>query len=265
MTQSRYIVARVVDFDTIEFGGDDIGAAKKKPSAKDRKIRRLLRRARKLKTRIRHLQIRKPLGWKGALKSAKTNLKVVMSDLKEAGWKPKKPTRAKKPGEDDEDAQLDDIPDAEPGEKDEPDDEEIDEIPDATTEGNWLDGYVGIEGARPKKNLWKEAGKLFKPGWGPHKPLGDAARIQAKGGNQVMVATVSPGLFIVQVVSDGAAKKIAGDNVGVLPLLLYPLVKQRIQQKFAPQPAPPAPGPVPAPVAPPAEVGCDGRPCRCGS
>jgi hypothetical protein len=77
-----------------------------------------------------------------------------------------------------------------------------------------------------------------------------------------MVATVSPGLFIVQVVSAAAARKIAGDNVGLLPLLLYPLVKNQVQKMLAPKPtAQPAPAaapaqPAPAPVA---SAGCDAR------
>jgi hypothetical protein len=63
-------------------------------------------------------------------------------------------------------------------------------------------------------------------------------------------------------VSDGAAKKIAGDNVGVLPLLLYPLVKQKIQERLAPRAAPApaaAPGaqPAPAPAPATAGLGCD--------
>ena len=274
---SRYIRARVVDFGAIDFAGDtQVAGPKRKLTKKDRQIRRLLRRARALKKRIAHLKIRQPLGWKGAVKNAKTNLRVVMSDLKQLGWKPKKPARALKPGEDEMDAALDDIPEAEPGEKDDEDLEELPDAPDASddvTEGNWLDGYVGVDAPaparKPKKNLWEEAGKLFKAPWGPHKPLGDAARIQAKGGNQVMVATVSPGLFIVQVVSDAAAQKIAGDNVGILPLLLYPLVKNQVQKALAPQPAAPAAAPAghPAPAAPPAaagEFGCEGRPCRCG-
>ena len=73
------------------------------------------------------------------------------------------------------------------------------------------------------------------------------------------------------IVSDKAAKRIAGDNVGILPLLLYPLVKDKIQKALAPKPAPaahPAPAPAPAAPAAPAPVagylGCDdGR--RCGS
>jgi hypothetical protein len=74
-----------------------------------------------------------------------------------------------------------------------------------------------------------------------------------------MVATVSPGLFIVQLVSDDAAKKIAGDNVGVLPLLLYPLVKNQVQKALAPKPAAPAAQPAAAPAQPAAagDLGCD--------
>ena len=74
-----------------------------------------------------------------------------------------------------------------------------------------------------------------------------------------MVATVSPGLFIVQLVSDEAAKKVAGDNVGILPLLLYPLVKNQVQKALAPKPAPAARAPGAPAVAPaaPAPVGCD--------
>lgn len=62
-------------------------------------------------------------------------------------------------------------------------------------------------------------------------------------------------------VSDSAAKKIAGDNVGLLPLLLYPLVKQRVQSKLFPgQPAQPQAEAPPA-VAPNATpVGCEA--CR---
>jgi hypothetical protein len=261
MTSSRYIRARVVDFSQPNFSGEEVGAARRRRSGKDGKIRAKLRRARAIKRRIAHLRIRKPLGWKGAVKQKKLNLRVVMSDLRALGWKPKKADRARKPGEDEMDAVLQDIPEAEPGETELPDDE-IEEIPDLPeTEGNWLDGYVGAEPARPKRNLLKEAGKLFASKWNKPIPLGDAAQIQTRPGQRAMVATVSPGLFIVQLVSDAAAKKVAGDNVGFLPLVLYPLVKNRILQKLGPQPAPAAPAtPAPAPgAAPPvaAPVGCD--------
>jgi hypothetical protein len=259
---SRFIRARVVG--RVEFAGDGdavVAGPRRKPSKKDRQIRRLLRKARALKKRIAHLRIRKPLGWKGAVKSAKTNLRVVMSDLKMLGWKPKRPARALKPGEDEMDAALDEIPEAEPGEPD----EDIEELPDApedaaSTEGNWLDGYVGADPVKePKKNLWQEAGKLLAAKWSAFVPLGDGARIQTKPGQRAMVATVRPGLFIVQLVSDVAAKKIAGDNVGVLPLLLYPLVKNQVQKALAPKPAATAaqPGAAPAQPAAAGDLGCD--------
>ena len=272
MTSSRFIRARVVDH--VEFAGDTaVAGPRKKLTRKQKTIRRLLRKARALKKRIAHLQIRQPLGWKGAVKQAKTNLRVVMSDLKMAGWKPKKPSRARKPGEDDMDAALDDIPEPEPGERD--DDPELDEpdAPDAPEDGaegdNWLDRHVGadppVAAKKPKKNLWEEAGKLFRPGWSAPVPLGDGARIQTKPGQRAMVATVQPGLFIVQLVSDAAAKRVAGDNVGILPLLLYPRVKDQVRKALGPKPAPaqpaaPAPAaapatPAPAPAA--AGVGCD--------
>jgi hypothetical protein len=82
---SRFIRARVVSGPT--FAGEIAGP--KKLSAKDRQIRRKLRRARALKRRIAHLRIRHPLGWKGVVKKAKVNLRVVMSDLRALGWKPK--------------------------------------------------------------------------------------------------------------------------------------------------------------------------------
>jgi hypothetical protein len=168
------------------------------------------------------------------------------------------------------DAALDDIPEAEPGERD--DDPELDEpdAPDAPEDGaegdNWLDRHVGADppapAKKPKKNLWEEAGKLFRPAWCAPVPLGHGARIQTKPGQRAMVATVQPGLFIVQLVSDAAAKRVAGDNVGVLPLLLYPMVKDQVRKALAPKPAPaqpaaptPAANPAPAPAA--AGVGCD--------
>ncbi|MDP2308467.1 MAG: hypothetical protein Q8P18_20780 [Pseudomonadota bacterium] len=256
MTSSRYIRARVVDFSQPNFAGEEVGAGRR-GSAKDSKIRAKLRRARAIKRRIAHLRIRKPLGWKGAVKQKKVNLRVVMSDLRALGWKPKKAIRPRKPGEDDMDAALEDIPEAEPGEQELPD-EELEEIPDVPeTEGNWLDGYVGAEPVRPKRNLLKEAGKLFASKWNKPIPLGDAAQIQTRPGQRAMVATVSPGLFIVQLVSDAAAKKVAGDNVGFLPLVLYPLVKNRILQKLGPQPAPAPPSAPVAATPAPAPVGCD--------
>ena len=279
--QPRYIRARVVDFGALDlddptFAGDgDVAGPRRPLSPKQRQIRAKLRRARALKKRIAHLRIRQPLGWKGAVRQAKTNLRVVMSDLKMLGWKPKKPRRPLRRGEDEMDAALDDIPEREP---DEPEDEDLDELPEAPeTEGelgNWLDGYVGVEPApkakKPKRNLLEEAGKLFRAKWGKRQPLGDAARIQAKAGSQAMVATVRPGLFIVQVVSDAAAKKIAGDNVGLLPLLLFPMVKDQLQKTLAPKPAAPAAAAAPAvaPASRPAaagDFGCSGPGCRCGS
>ncbi|MDP2309951.1 MAG: hypothetical protein Q8P18_28290, partial [Pseudomonadota bacterium] len=135
-------------------------------------------------------------------------------------------------------------------------------LPETEGEGNWLDGYLGAEPVRPKRHLLQEAGKLFASNWNKPIPLGDGARIQTKPGQRAMVATVSPGLFIVQLVSDTAAKAIAGDNVGILPLLVYPLVKSRILQKLTQPAAAPAaaPGAAPAPPLAPTPVGCDG--CR---
>ena len=104
--------------------------------------------------------------------------------------------------------------------------------------------------------------------WRPFDHLGENARIQTRTGQSAMITTVKPGLFIVQLVSDDAAKKIAGDNVGILPFVLYPLVKDSVQKALAPKPARPAPAPAPA-AAPPAApapaaagLGCDA--CRDG-
>ena len=267
----RFIRARVVG--AVEFAGEShavsVAGPRRPLTPKQRQIRAKLRRARFLKKRIAHLRIRKPLGWKGAVRQAKINLRVVMSDLKMLGWRPKKARRPLRPGEDEMDATLDQIPEREPDEPEE--EEELDELPESPEaepfEGNWLDGYVGVEPTakppKPKKKFFEEAGKLFAAKWGKQQPLGDAARIQAKAGHSAMVATVSPGLFIVQIVSDGAAKKIAGDNIGILPLLLYPMVKNQLQAQMAPKAAPAA---QPAPAAPVAAgyLGCDdGR--RCGS
>ncbi len=271
-TDSRYIRARVVSGPA--FAGEIAGP--KKVSAKDRQIRRKLRRARALKRRIAHLRIRHTLGWKGAVRKSKTNLAIVMSDLRALGWKPKTPTRARKPGEDETDAALDDIPEAEPGETEESDEgvEDAAEPADdeAATEGNWLDGYVGAEPARkrPLRDLMQRAERLVAPRWSKPVPLATGAQIQTRPGQRAMVATVQPGLFIVQLVSDDAARKIAGDNVGILPLLLYPLVKNQIQKALAPKPAAPAqaaqvpagpPYAQPAPVAAPS-AGCDCPPRR---
>jgi len=287
---SRYIPARVVSrevFRSAEFAGDaDVAGPRKPLSPRKRQIRAKLRKAFRLKKRITHLKIRQPLGWKGAVANLKKELRIVLADLRQLGWTPKQARRPLKPGEDEMDAALDDLPEKEPSDRD----EDLEELPDAPDGadlaegelGNWLDGYVGVDTPatapkKPKKNLFEEAGKLFRPAWSKHVPLGDAARIQAKSGQRAMVATVRPGLYIVQIVSDEAAKKIAGDNVGILPLLLYPVVKDQVQKALGPKPAPaPAPGqpsrpgaapaaqPSPSPVAA-GELGCEGRPCRCGS
>ena len=273
MTSSRFIRARVVDFSGPEFAGEVAGP---KGSGKDRKIRLKLRRARALKRRIGKLNEKHPLGWKRALRTARNRLGVVMSDLRALGWKPTKPRRARKPGEDEADAALDDIPEAEPGESEEPDEgiEDAPEAPEeeAQTEGNWLDGYVGAEPARrPLRDLWQKAGQFVASKWSKPVPLGGGALIHTRPGQRAMVATVSPGLFIVQLVSDAAARKLVGDNIGVLPLLLYPLVKNQIQKAFAPKQAAPQPGqpgtvavapaaPVQAAPAPVATAGCDCRP-----
>ena len=57
MTNSRFIRARIVDFSGPDFAGEVAGP--KKLSAKDRQIRRKLRRARALKRRIAHLRIQR--------------------------------------------------------------------------------------------------------------------------------------------------------------------------------------------------------------
>ena len=265
---SRFIRARIVDFSGPNFAGEVAGS--KKGSAKERKVRAKLRRARALKRRITKLSDKQPLGWKAALRVAKRRLAVVMVDLRSLGWKPKKPSRPRKPGEDETDAALDDIPEAEPGETEEPDEgvEDAAEPADdeAATEGNWLDGYVGAEPAkkRPLRDLMQRAERFVAARWSKPVPLGTGAQIQTRPGQRAMVATVQPGLFIVQLVSDSAAKKIAGDNVGILPLLLYPMVKNQIQKALAPKPAAPAPGQAVPPAYPPAPVapaaGCDCTP-----
>ena len=262
MNPSRFVPAILINFAGERLGNVDVAGPRRRLTPKQRQIRVKLRRARALKKHIAHLRIRKPLGWKGAVRQAKINLRVVMSDLKQLGWKPKKPRRPLRPGEDEMDAAIDDIPEAEPGES-----EELDELPESPEaepfEGNWLDGYVGVEPApkpkKPKRKFFEEAGKLFAAKWSKHIPLGDGGRIQTRSGQRAMVATVSPGLFIVQLVSDEAAKKVAGDNVGILPLLLYPLVKNQVQKALAPKPAPAARAPGAPAVAPaaPAPVGCD--------
>ncbi len=261
---SRFIPARVVG--AAEFAGEiNAVAGPKTLSGKDRKIRRKLRAARRLKKKIARLQTKHPLGWKAALSTAKRNLRIVMGDLKDLGWKPKKPSRAPKPGEDDMDAALDDIPEAEPGESD--DDPDLDQPDDGeppdpdATEGNWLDSYLGAEPPkRPLRDLWDKAEHLVARRWSKPVALGDGGQIQTRPGQRAMVATVQPGLFIVQLVSDQAAQRLAGDNVGILPLLLYPLVKNEIQKILAPKPAAhPAAAPV-APLPPqpaPGAVGCD--------
>ena len=269
--RTRFIPARVVG--PVEFAGEtDVAGPRKPLSPRKRQIRAKLQKAFRLKKRITHLKIRQPLGWKGAVANLKKELRVVMADLRQLGWRPKKPRRELKPGEDEMDAALDDIPEPEPGERD--DDPELDEpdadAPEDGAEGdNWLDRHVGadppVAAKKPKKNLWEEAGKLFRPAWSAPVPLGDGARIQTKPGQRAMVATVQPGLFIVQLVSDAAAKRVAGDNVGILPLLLYPMVKDQVRKALGPKPAPAQPA-APAPAAAPATpapapaatgVGCD--------
>ena len=96
---SRYIRARVVDFSGPDFAGE-VAGPKAKLSAKQRKIRAKLRRARALKRRIASLRTQRPLLWKAAIKKATLNLRLVLVDLRTLGWKPKAPTRARKPGED---------------------------------------------------------------------------------------------------------------------------------------------------------------------
>ena len=274
---NRFVPVTLIDSSGADFSGErlgrvDVAGPRRKLTPKQREIRRKLRKARALKKRIAHLRIRKPLGWKGAVRQAKTNLRIVMSDLRMLGWKPKKPRRPLKPGEDEMDAAIDDIPEAEPGEKDEGDDdlEELPESPETEGEGNWLDGYVGVEpkpspAKRPKVKFLDAAAKLVRGAWRPFDHLGDNARIQTRTGQSAMITTVKPGLFIVQIVSDAAGKKIAGDNVGILPLLLFPLVKNTVQKALAPKLAPaaqpaaaPAAQPAPAPAA--AGIGCE--PCR---
>ena len=269
---SRFIRARVVDFSGPDFAGE-VAGPKPKLSAKQRKIRAKLRRARALKRRIASLRAQRPLLWKAAVKKATVSLRLVLVDLRALGWKPKAPTRARKPGEDELDATLDDIPDAEPGETEEPDEgieDAAEPADDDATEGNWLDSYLGAEPAKkqPLRALMQRAERFVTARWSKPVPLGSAAQLQTKPGQRAMVATVSPGLYIVQIVSDDAARKIAGDNVGVLPLLLYPLVKNQVQKVLAPKPAaqpaaaqPAAAQPAPEPIAP-TSTGCDCPPWR---
>ncbi len=281
-SNSRYIRARVVDFSGPEFAGEIAGPK----GGGDKKLRFKLRRARALKRRIANLSDKHPIGWKLQLRTAKKRLRIVMADLRALGWKPKKASRARKPGEDDMDAALDDIPEAEPGETEETDAEleALPDEPDDRTEGeqNWLDAHVGVEPrlivapqvkqrgkpllpvGKVFKDAAAKAAQLVRGGWRPFDHLGASARIQTRSGQSAMITTVNPGLFIVQIVSDEAAHKIAGDNIGILPLLLYPMVKNQIQKLVAPKqpPAPVQPG-QPAAAAPPAPasdtsgVGCD--------
>ncbi|MES2645098.1 MAG: hypothetical protein V4850_36765 [Myxococcota bacterium] len=264
MTSSRYIRARVVDFSQPNFAGERDDVAGRKKKGPRGKIGAKLRVAKAIRRRIKRLREKQPPRWERRVHVLTGRLRAVMSDLKRLGWTA--PKKARKPSAAPTDELLDELPEDTPeemAELDQPlDDEGLDEIPDVET-GNWLDGYVGAEPARQKRNLFLEAGKLLASAWSKPVPLGEGGRIQTKPGQRAMVTTISPGLYIVQLVSDAAAKKVAGDNVGILPLVLYPLVKNRILQKLAPPPDPaPAAAPAPAQQAPVAPVGCDD--CRRG-
>jgi large subunit ribosomal protein L4 len=81
--RTRFIPARVVG--PVEFAGETaVAGPRKKLTRKQKTIRRLLRKARALKKRIAHLKIRQPLGWKGAVKQAKT--KLVAAALEKLGF-----------------------------------------------------------------------------------------------------------------------------------------------------------------------------------
>ena len=242
----RYLRARVVDF-AGEFDGDtlaadpDIRAARVK-ARRDRKVIGKLKRAKALRRRIRRIRLRRPRNAERRLTMLNAKLRIVMDELRALGWKPRRPARARPPGAkvDPTDELLDALPDDTPEDLAEPelplDDEGSDELPETEGEGNWLDEHVG---AVPKPREWFKRAKAAltpKRAWNKPVPLGDAARIETRGGQRAMVATVAPGLYIVQLVSDDAAKKVAGDNVGVLPLLLYPLVKRKVQDALAPKP-----------------------------
>lgn len=271
MTASpRYLRARVVDF-AGELDGDtlaadpDIRAARQK-ARRDRKIIGKLKRAKALRRRIRRIRLRRPRNAERRLTMLNAKLRIVMDELRALGWKPRRPARARPPGAkvDPTDELLDALPDDTPEDLAEPelplDDEGSDELPETEGEGNWLDEHVGV-GAIAKPREWFKRAKAAltpKRAWNKPVPLGDAARIETRGGQRAMVATVAPGLYIVQLVSDDAAKKVAGDNVGVLPLLLYPMVKRKVQDALAPKPTA-APTTTTSTVTPAAqgELACD--------
>jgi hypothetical protein len=268
-TSPRYLRARVVDF-AGESDGGSLVAGRRMPSVRgrgDRKIAARLKRAKALRRRIRRLQGRGSRGAERRVTVLTAKLRVLMNELRALGWTPRRGIRTRLPGAkvDPTDDLLESLPDDTPEDLAEPeppiDDEGGDEMPETEGEGNWLDQHVGV-GAIPKPREWLTRAKRAltpKRAWNTAVPLGDVARIETRSGQRAMVATVAPGLYIVQVVSDDAARKVAGDNIGVLPLLLYPLVKQKVQQALAPKSAAPTAAPAVSNPPKPAqgELACD--------
>lgn len=249
----RYLRARVVDFAGEHDAHTPVARRPHRVAhvsgRGDREIVARLKRAKALRRRIRRLQARGSRGAERRVAVLSAKLRVLMNELRALGWRPERAAPARGARVNPTDELLDALPEDTPEDLAEPegplDDEGADALSETEGEGNWLDQHVGV-GAIPKPPEWFTRARSAltpKRAWTKPVPLGDAARIETRAGQRAMVATVAPGLYIVQVVSDDAAKKVAGDNVGVLPLLLYPLVKQKVQQALAPKPAVPSAAP----------------------
>lgn len=223
------------------------------------RIRARLKKAARLKKRINVIGAKKPKNWRAKQERLKGQLKAVYAELKDLGWKPKK--KPSKDGAEEVDFESEA---ADAGITDEELDEQIDEEieQDATQGDNWLDDEVfGADTPRP----WAAFVSRIAP-FGPPVPLGDAVEVRAKRGFRVVTMEVRPGMFVVQVVSDAAIKRLAatqGIDVGFLPaLVLAPKIKDGLKQVFTPHA--PAPTPAPGACAPPAApVGCDSPACTC--
>ena len=123
------------------------------------------------------------------------------------------------------------------------------------------------------------------PTYGPPMDLGKFGRVRAVPGQRATSVELRPGMYLVTFVPEKAVE------MGFLPLLV-PAIVNTAKKVLAPAPAAqpgaqlmaqPAPPPTPAPPAVPAfrlpsiageiawmdeegseDLGCDGRPCRCG-
>jgi hypothetical protein len=252
--------------------------AERRRRRRQHKIRVRLQAIRRLKMRLKVVRERKRHGWQTRAGTIQGKIRQLRAELRQLGWHPRpRPGQPAEPG-----AVGIPSPGGSPPAVELPDGggtAATDDIPEeggnAATEdggdtaegGNWLFGDDRLP-AVLRRPIDAVRNTIARGTWSQPIPLGTDGRVQTRPGTHALVLPVKPGLFVVQMVPGDTARQLAGDNVGMLPLLLLPGIASKVKQVFATVP-PPQPGQPGAPgyalQRPPATpVGCEECGGGCG-